>query len=131
MANRAVLGAFSGTQVLRVSRPGFNVLSTSLTSDQLAFDSRWTETLNEIMSGQINAYGTVSFGRTFPTPPLVVLRKRPWGSSLIWDTAGHTEYGETDIFIGDKLVVTRTNFTPNVDNNHWPMYYSVYENFYG
>ena len=44
MANRLVLGAFDGDMVLRVSRPGYNVLSTGLTAEQISFDSRWVST---------------------------------------------------------------------------------------
>jgi hypothetical protein len=43
MANRVVLGAFEGTFGLKISRPGFNVLSTGLTAEQVAFDSRWDD----------------------------------------------------------------------------------------
>ena len=79
MANRVVLGAFDGTHVLRVSRPGFNVLSTGLTPKQLAFDSRWQESGNVFMSGNFSApatgsWLTIPFGTTFNTPPLVLLR---------------------------------------------------------
>lgn len=78
MANRVVLGAFDGTYVLRVSRPGFNVLSTGLTTNQLAFDSRWSDTGLEFMSGNFTADNsgsvTINYGTTFATPPTVIFR---------------------------------------------------------
>lgn len=43
MANRVVLGAFDNDYVLRVSRPGYNVLDPNLSAKQLAFDSRWSQ----------------------------------------------------------------------------------------
>ena len=43
MANRVVLGAFDNTYVLRISKPGFNVLDPNLSAGQLVFDSRWSE----------------------------------------------------------------------------------------
>ena len=51
MVNRVVLGAFDSTFVLRASRPGFNVLTTTLTPEQTAFDSRWADAANVYASG--------------------------------------------------------------------------------
>lgn len=53
MTNRLILGAFAGTFVLRVSRPGFNVMDDSLPPECISFDSRWQETMNVLMSGQV------------------------------------------------------------------------------
>jgi hypothetical protein len=51
MANRTVLGAFDNTFVLRTSRPGFDVLSTGLAPQQVAFDSRFARAANVYASG--------------------------------------------------------------------------------
>lgn len=66
MANRVVVGAFAGTYVLRGSRPGFDVLNTGLTNNQLAFDSRWDEIGNVLQTGTF----TVSGSGTLPLRPL-------------------------------------------------------------
>lgn len=74
MANRVVLGALpGGGQGLRVSRPGYNVLDTSLSPKQLAFDSRWPAALRVHMAGSASFGATVYFGRSFAAPPLVVV----------------------------------------------------------
>ena len=53
MTNRVVLGAFDGTYALRVSRPGSNVLTTTLPTEQLAFDSRWAAAGNVLAQGSV------------------------------------------------------------------------------
>lgn len=53
MANRVVLGSFADTYVLRVSKPGFNVLDDTLSTDKVVFDSRWAETGNVMQSGTV------------------------------------------------------------------------------
>lgn len=83
MANRVVLGSFGGTYVLRVSRPGFNVLDDGLSPNAVAFDSRWSDAGNLYMSGSVSisgqytpsrtsGYSEVMYGRTFSNRPLVV-----------------------------------------------------------
>lgn len=61
MANRVILGEFNGDYVLRVSRPGHNVLNTALARKNLAFDSRWPETLQVVNQGRVfqPAAGTI------------------------------------------------------------------------
>lgn len=103
MANRIILGAFDGTYVLRVSRPGFDVLNPSLPPEQLAFDSRWQETGNVYMEGTFSignsgAY-TVEFGTTFPTPPVVIVR-------VIGSSGGVLTY--TNQEMGETLLQVRT-----------------------
>lgn len=76
MANRVVLGEFGGDYVLRVSRPGFNVLDPALPRHQLAFDSRWPENLNIASRGTFafnsgNVFD-VSHGMSYATGPVVL-----------------------------------------------------------
>jgi hypothetical protein len=59
MANRVVLGAFDNTFVLRVSRPGNNVLDTALAPEKLSFDSRWNSLLKVVQQGTIR--GTMAY----------------------------------------------------------------------
>lgn len=74
MANRVVLGEFDGDYVLRISRPGFNVLSTSLPRQNLAFDSRWPENMNIVTSATVTVSGagiySVPHGMGYPTGPV-------------------------------------------------------------
>lgn len=112
MANRVVLGAFDGTYVLRVSRPGFNVLSTGLTRSQLSFDSRWPETGNELLSGSfsINTSNTVTinFGTTLADVPIVSLRVRGSdGASYI----AHSAY--------DDSMLSTTHFSLEVSTSQF------------
>ncbi|TKT78434.1 hypothetical protein [Aquamicrobium sp. LC103] len=78
MANRVILGAFDGTYVLRVSRPGFNVLSTGLPNESLVFDSRWVESSNIFMQGAVSPVNPppwnidIPFGTTFALPPVIL-----------------------------------------------------------
>lgn len=60
MSNRLILGSFANTFVLRVSRPGYNVLDDSLPPECISFDSRWQETMNVIQSGRVNFNGQPS-----------------------------------------------------------------------
>lgn len=142
MANRVVLGAFDGTYVLRVSRPGYNVLSTSLTSEQLAFDSRWQEAGNVYMTGSVvmttppSDVGsiTVNFGEVLPTAPLVVIRARSRNSNNIYVPRMPISSGY------NGLTVTTSSFTLEGCPYAWPVdagtpgdntiFYTVYRNFY-
>ena len=74
MANRVVLGEFNGDYVLRVSRPGFNVLDPNLPRHQLAFDSRWPENLNIAARGTFELITTMDIphGMTYGTGPVVL-----------------------------------------------------------
>lgn len=82
MVNRVVLGAFDSTFVLRASRPGFNVLTTTLTPEQIAFDSRWARAANIYASGVTRGtvgmgdmagaiYATLQLPANLPYPPVV------------------------------------------------------------
>lgn len=139
MANRAVLGAFDGTYVLRVSKPGFNVLSTGLTVDQLAFDSRWAETGNAFMSGSAAIGSEVSFGTTFSKPPFVVARiKAVWGGVQRWYVLTGGNDGEINYYGDDYLFVGTSAFRILLQSAEivyssldTVFYYTVYRNFYG
>lgn len=72
MTRRVILGALPGGDFgLRVSKPGYDALSTSLQPKQLSFDSRWTRAARVHMTGTVTGNSTVFFGKTFPSPPLV------------------------------------------------------------
>lgn len=89
MANRQIFGLFNAEQVLRISRPGYNVLSTGLTADQLVFDSRWTYVGKVWMKGAVvvnNSPVTVYYGRSFVKPPIVVIfavQPPPYGGTFL------------------------------------------------
>jgi hypothetical protein len=115
MSNRIVLGAFDGTFVLRVSRPGYNVLDTSLAQDGIAFDSRWIANTKPWISGVATSFGTgsaasftVALGYTVTTadPPILVHFWRRSGASgwdaNCWETGGlnSADVGATDLVIG-------------------------------
>lgn len=86
MANRVVLGEFDGDYVLRISRPGFNVLSTSLPRQNLAFDSRWPENMNIVTSATV----TVSGAGIFSVPHGMSYANAPVG--LAWFQQGGYVY---------------------------------------
>lgn len=73
MANRVILGEFGGDYVLRVSRPGFNVLDPALPRQNLAFDSRWPENMNIVASGTLgysgSAVSAINHGMGYGTGP--------------------------------------------------------------
>lgn len=90
MTNRVVVGALpGGGHGLRVSRPGFNVLTPGLTGKELAFDSRWTTAARLYDTGTVTlgvvtpvSYYTLSYGTTFPViPPVLVMRRQVSSSS--------------------------------------------------
>lgn len=71
MANRVLLDA----NALKVSRPGFNVLSA--TDAGLSFNSNWSQAKKHMggtfLTG-VNADTTLSYGKTFLNQPLVMLQ---------------------------------------------------------
>lgn len=90
MTNRVVVGALpGGGHGLRVSRPGFNVLTPGLTGKELAFDSRWATAARLYASGTVTlgvvtpvSYYTLAYGTTFPViPPVVIMRRQSSGST--------------------------------------------------
>lgn len=90
MTNRVVVGALpGGGHGLRVSRPGFNVLTPGLTGKELAFDSRWTTAARLYTRGTLTlpvvtpvSYYTLSYGTTFPViPPVLIMRRQSSGST--------------------------------------------------
>ncbi|AGC36063.1 hypothetical protein B7L88_gp019 [Rhizobium phage RHEph10] len=97
MTNRVVLGAFDGTFVLRISKPGFNVLDTALSDANLSFDSRWSSVGKVWMKGvlpqlaftQFSSGGSpsvkASFGLGYTpaanAPPVLIAMMKLAGSS--------------------------------------------------
>ena len=80
MTNRTVQGNLpGGGSGIRVSRPGYEVTDPNLPPKGIAFDSRWPAAMNVHMSGAATGpttggqVTTVWFGKTFPTPPLVIV----------------------------------------------------------
>lgn len=111
MANRVVVGAFAGTYVLRVSRPGFDVLNGGLTPEQLVFDSRWSEAGNVFLRGSVvraNAGDAtqIMFGETFSQPPAIFVYRstdvpnvwEPWAASFVQPNETSPVYLRTDSF---------------------------------
>jgi len=91
MANRVILGEFGGDYVLRVSRPGFNVLDPALPRHHLAFDSRWPENLNIAASGTIaytSSQATINHGMSYPTGPVCLAWFQYGGYIYQIDSAG-------------------------------------------
>lgn len=121
MTNRVVIGALPGGGTgIRVSRPGNNVLSTTLTGKQLAFDSRWTSAARVLLAGSVTltgvaypgAYTTINFGTTFATtPPCFVFRQV---SANVWVQEGlggglATRAGWPDLGEYDEPIRVYTN----------------------
>jgi hypothetical protein len=89
MSNRLVLGSFDNTYLLRVSRPGANVLNPSLPVESLAFDSRWTNMFTVVQSGNIRGimdnvdmvgwmwYAELAIPASYSGLPLILLSGRP------------------------------------------------------
>ncbi|MBC2806648.1 hypothetical protein C3Y94_026200 [Rhizobium ruizarguesonis] len=96
MSNRLILGAFDNTFVLRISRPGANVLDPALPVEQLAFDSRWASLAvihqQGLLRGQmarVDMVGPVWSARftvsaSYPNLPLVIVSARPEWTDLDW-----------------------------------------------
>lgn len=51
MTNRIVIGFYDNEYRFRMSRPGFDVLNTNLNAEQLAFDSKWDDSLMLLTEG--------------------------------------------------------------------------------
>lgn len=140
MVNRVVLGAFDGTYVLRASRPGFDVLNTGLTRNQLAFDSRWSETGLEFMSGTFAVdHGdsvTINYGTTFAQPPIVVLRCI--GNGVYFALTDHYNHLGANNPFSSRLRVNVSSFSffrgttvPIPPGTGMTCHYTVYRNVYG
>lgn len=92
MANRTILGEFDGTYVLRVSRPGADVLNASLSPEFLAFDSRWQDTARVYMSGVVSPWSAIGndayidiplgYAPTNTTLPVILMQVRCTGTSF-------------------------------------------------
>jgi hypothetical protein len=124
VANRALLGAVEDTYGLRISKPTFNVLTTTLTREQLSFDSRWNWMSNCVLTGQATLgaapsspteNGTtlvVSYGQTLPAVPQILIETQIVGGDWTWFNPDHTGrfFGGSgrDGFL---RAVTTTNFT--------------------
>jgi hypothetical protein len=116
MTNRLILGAHAGTYVLRASRPGYNVLDDGIAPAGVGFDSRRTSALKVRLQGIVAWSGgtpstaSISFGMTFPSPPIIFLASREGNVlrqlELIFNSTG----GYSQAAIGD---VTTTGFTVN------------------
>ncbi|ESY35777.1 hypothetical protein NKK48_01610 [Mesorhizobium sp. C386A] len=146
MANRVLIGSFAGDQVLRISRPGFDVLDDTLDLNSVAFDSRWSEVGNVVMSGsglttQSNG-GTNWKTVTFPTPypagvvPLVICWFRASTSGgIIYHNLGAAPYatGQSGYIFQTSLFVDETHFQfgPFNQTTVIPFNYFVMDNYYG
>jgi hypothetical protein len=120
MANRVVLGALpGGGQGLRISRPGANVLSTSLAENQVSFDSRWPQLGRIILRGGVTIPSgqtsvTVNYGVTLPVIPTVFALALGSGeyraisvSEAFWDDLGN----EPNALGGAMVYTNRVVFT--------------------
>lgn len=99
MSNRVILGAFDSTFVLRVSRPGADVLNTALPVEQLAFDSRWASLAVIHQQGLVRGLmtrvdmvgpvwtSTFIVPADYPNLPLVVVSARPEWTDQDWAPA--------------------------------------------
>jgi hypothetical protein len=114
MANRVVLGALpGGGSGLRVSRPGYDVLSTSLTQKQVAFDSRWPAAMRLVKSGSATTSSspgvgaTVMFGVALPVEPMCFVLTKS-GSLYNLDTGTMVVTVRKDRMIVTGLPVSTT-----------------------
>lgn len=149
MSNRVILGAFAGTHVFRVSRPGFDVLNDSLPPNAIAFDSRWSESANVFMEGTFsasanNSSNTVNYGTTLPSVPIVIIRlKDPERSRTIAyvNQRNPIVIGSDNNWANPMLDVRRDHFSLKYTGG-WPHYeflglvpwtvrYTVLSNVYG
>lgn len=112
MANRVILGDFNGQMVLRVSRPGFNVLDPGLTVDQLAFDSRWAQSVSIHSSGQFTYDQGIGidvwFGEWLARPPIVIMS---WFSEGLYYKSQQEFYVYNDRFRIEPLAYVPGNGT--------------------
>lgn len=115
MANRVVMGAFDSTHVLRVSKPGHNVLAPGLSKEQLSFDSRWSESALVLIAGivavPVGAWTavTVNFGVTLSYIPIVIATMRLSGGRMIYANPAITHINESITCVGytNRLVISK------------------------
>lgn len=121
MTRRVILGDLPGGDYgLRVSKPGYDALSTSLQPKQVSFDSRWTRSARVHMTGKVTGDSTVYFGKTFSTPPLVYV--------VFTDSQGrYRNYSVYGQFSDGNLEVRtlRDRVTFNLTSDAYPATYVV------
>lgn len=101
-----VLGNFDGTPRLRVARPGYDVMDTTLSDRELVFDSTWPEILTVLdanwnlttgVSSETWSYNGGSFIRYYRSVSFPTLPWEPicigWDRGL--DTSGRVVYMQT------------------------------------
>lgn len=142
MVDRVLLGAFDGTYVLRVSRPGYDVKNPALTPNQLSFDSRWQEAGQELMRGSVvfdpDPTGKMTFYYPSPMdpPPVVIAAAQSLSGTTVQtgDRRAHGS-GASSVFLNiftDRFEWRRV-FSPEPEYTGFPyiIHYAVYRNVYG
>ncbi|WP_113154789.1 hypothetical protein [Nitratireductor sp. OM-1] len=137
MTDRVLIGAHDSTHVFRASRPGFDVKSTALSPEQLAFDSRWPEIGNILMRGtfQISGNGSkeVFFATTYDSPPMVIVHMSGPNNDLsswyLVDGACWYDFNvRVDLYKYKFWVVKRDS--NNIGSSQRTFRYTVLRNFY-
>jgi hypothetical protein len=141
MSNRVVLGAFDGTYVLRVSRPGFDVLDPNLAKELLAFDSRWDEAGNVYMTGSgviptgpgSSQTATIDFGATIDPPPLAIGLIEASGPYLGtgYHLMSNMDGAMANTGFQNSIVTTTTQVKLISTEEGKPFFYAVLRNVYG
>lgn len=109
MANRVILGAFDGTHVLRVSKPGYNVLDPNLPASALSFDSRWAEIAGVFMEGTVllnNSVRSATVYHNLGYRPLVFALRRPGAD--VQEGAWFSAYTPEAMTYEDRVVFNNT-----------------------
>ena len=143
MANRVVIGNFNGEQVCRISRPGFDVLDSALSKDNLVFDSRWVQTSSVLYSGSavtdqsngVSNFKTITYPVAFAagTLPLVIVVYRVrTNSGNTWHDIGGSFSDRTagGYVFRSTLRVTETTFQLGSINGVVPFNYWVLDNYF-
>lgn len=145
MANRVLIGPLSGDQVVRVSRPGFDVTDDTLEPNMLAFDSRWLETGRFLYTGSAvtnhdtgsGAYFQFDYPVAFAAGDIpVVIIVYPCGtlSGQQWQTLAGSLYYNTrgGFFVNSSIIINNTyfRFFVPVNGARTPFNYYVLSNIF-
>ena len=112
MTNRLIMGSFDGTFVLRISMPGYDVLNTSLTPNQVVFDSRWIDTSKIFFKGSSASFATSEPGGITSTEIALPLFYNPGSTPpLIWlEVILNTDAANSTPFLDMRSAVTRADW---------------------
>ncbi|RUU75714.1 hypothetical protein [Mesorhizobium sp. M7A.F.Ca.MR.362.00.0.0] len=128
MANRLVMGAVDGSYKLKVSKPGYDVM-TALTNEQLAFSTDWDDAGKVLMTGSatLNGSGILQMTVPFFTERLNVMAMVKIGS-VYWPMSTFGSNINQNASIGLRPDISTVAFFGGTGSGGCVFYYAIMEN---